>query len=346
MPVEQLRFLDRAAVDDCLRKIDPADVIAATLRHHAQGRTELPPEGYLSWTNSEGAYSRAIAMLGAVPSGGGTAYGMKLINASVSNPRHGMERAGGLSFLFDPETARPVTVAEAGRLSAVRTAAYTVVSLRELGPPDWDAVGLIGTGMLAATHVDLLVDAFPALRRVHVYDLDPDRAAAFRRTVGARHPGLTVEVAPDARAVAAGAPVLITVTTSNDPYLPAEWLPAGGFVAHVSLGDLTEEVFLGAEALYVDDAELIQDNPRRIMGRLMREGSLVWPHDPGAPTGAGRVIDGSLGQVLLGQVPARRPSTGYVVSNPFGMAVLDVALMNAVAAVAEQVDAGQRLALF
>jgi N-[(2S)-2-amino-2-carboxyethyl]-L-glutamate dehydrogenase len=40
-------------------------------------------------------------------------YGMMLINASVSNPAKGMERAGGLSFLFDPETARPVMIAEA-----------------------------------------------------------------------------------------------------------------------------------------------------------------------------------------------------------------------------------------
>ncbi|AEV81898.1 ornithine cyclodeaminase [Actinoplanes sp. SE50] len=332
MTSESIRFLNRADVAACLSKMDAAEVVAQTLRDHTSGRTELPPEGYLSWSNSAGAYSRAIAMLGAVPDGAAMAYGMKLINASVGNPGRGLERAGGLSFAFDPETARPAVVAEAGLLSAVRTATYTVVSLRELGPESFDTVSLIGTGTLARVHLEAIADAFPAVRRAVVFDLDPARAAAFRDDFAARRPELTVTVADSARHAAGAAPVLITVTTSNDPYIPASWLAGGSFVAHVSLDDLTGEAFRGAEAVFVDDLELIRDNPRRIMGRLLQEGVL---------TGG----DGSLGEVLTGRRPARRPGSGYVISNPFGMAVLDVALIHAVAQVARETGAGQLLDL-
>lgn len=133
MSQESLIFLSRPAVLACLDKLDPVEVAADVLRVQAAGRTEIPAEGYLPWTNSDGAYSRAIAMLGALHREEGPVYGMKLINAAVNNPSKGIERAGGLSFVFDPETARPKLIAEAGYLSAVRTAAYTMVSLRALG---------------------------------------------------------------------------------------------------------------------------------------------------------------------------------------------------------------------
>ncbi|WP_059010054.1 diiron oxygenase [Streptomyces specialis] len=128
----------------------------------------------------EGAACRSLAMPGAVESDDGpAAFGLKLINAATSNPGHGHERAGGVAFLFDPETARPRVLAEAGWLSAARTAAYTVVSLTHLGPRRWDAMTLVGCGTLARAHIDLAARAFPGLARLHLHDLAPPRAEAL-----------------------------------------------------------------------------------------------------------------------------------------------------------------------
>ena len=77
----------------------------------------------MTWTNSRGAYSRSVAMLGAVHETGRDLLGLKVINAAVSNPALGLDRAGGLAFLYDPDTARLRLMAEAGLLSALRTAA-------------------------------------------------------------------------------------------------------------------------------------------------------------------------------------------------------------------------------
>lgn len=336
MAQETLLFLDRTTVMTCLERIDPMDVIASVVRRHTEGRTTLPDEGYLSWTNSEGAYSRAIAMLGAVNDKLGPVYGMKLINASVSNPRHGLERAGGLSFLFDPETARPRVVAEAGYLSAVRTAAYTMLSLRHLALPEWNALSLIGAGALARAHADLLVRAFPNVRHVHVYDIDPARADTFLEWVAERHPHLSAQREMSARAAVGASPVVITVTTSNASYIPSAWIQPGTFLAHVSLDDLTEDVFLNAEGLFVDDVDLIRDNPRRILGRLMQEDKVGK---------AGRTIDATLGQVLVEPARAIQPTSGFVVSNPFGMSILDVGLIDAVAQAAAYLAVGHTVAL-
>ncbi len=352
---EDLLFLDRQAVLECAAEVDLCEVVIQALRQHAEGAVTMPAEGYLPWTNDAGAYCRSLAMLAAVKgSDGAPVLGVKLINAATSNPALGKERAGGLGMLFDHHTARPVVLAEAGWLSAARTAAYTLVSLRHLGPPGWDALALIGCGTLARTHLELLGEAFPQVNSVHLYDLDPGRAAGLADWLGHHCPHLRAHIEPSARAAIGAAPVVVTTTTTDTGYLPAEWLEPGTFVAHVSLADLLPDAFLTAEALYVDDVTLVADNPRRILGALLKDGQIAarGPEEPDSRTthslrnAAVRAVNGTLGQVLTGQVPAVRPRTGHVISNPFGMAILDVALLNAVHEVATHRKTGRRLRLY
>ncbi|MFJ9107689.1 hypothetical protein [Streptomyces sp. NPDC102283] len=343
---EQLLFLDRAAVRACLADIDPVAAVEDVLGAHRAGRTALPAEGYLPWSNSQGAYCRSLAMLGSVGAAADplapVAYGMKLINAATSNPAQGRDRAGGVSFLFDPETARPVVLAEAAYLSAQRTAAYTMSSLRHLGPRQFEEVTLIGCGAQARTHAESLARCFPAVHTLHVHDLLPERATAF--TAWVEHRGLPFTVTRHHRAAeaAAASTVVITLTITDTGYLTPDDLRPGTFVAHVSLDDLLPEVFDRAQALYVDDIELIQENPRRVLGRLLNEGRVLPPGTtkPGVTT-----VRGSLGDVLAGAVPAERPGDGIVVSNPFGMAVLDVGLLARVHAHATAEGIGTRLDL-
>jgi ornithine cyclodeaminase len=328
---DEILIVDRDTVGHCLAKQDPVALVEEMLHHHAAGATVLPAEGYLAWRNGSGAYTRAIAMLGGTDTASGRTYGMKLINASVSNPGLGIERAGGFTVLFDPETARPTALVEAGHISAERTAAYTISTLRTLGPAGFDEVSLVGCGTLARAHVRLLRRDFPEVRRLHVYDLDPDRARQFEADVTERFPTCSVRTHPDAASCVSASRVLVTLTVSDTPYITAGSVRPGTFVAHVSLDDLLPEVFQQAQAVYVDDLELVRDNPRRILGALIRDGGVVVPGTVGAPaSGPGRAITGAYGDVLRGASPAIRPDRGFVVSNPFGMAIADVVMCRAV----------------
>ncbi|MFD7234748.1 ornithine cyclodeaminase [Streptomyces syringium] len=343
---EDLLFLDRSAVLACMTDVDPCAVVERVLRRQAEGRTTLPPEGYLPWTNGEGAYCRSLAMLGAVERDDGPpVLGVKLINAATSNPGHGRERAGGVGMVFDPETARPVMLAEAGWLSATRTAAYTMVSLAHLGPSRWDAMTVIGCGTLARAHIDLLARTFPHVGSVHLHDMAASRAEALAQWTREHHPRLKVHVQDRARAAVGAAPVVVTTTTTDRGYLPAGWLVPGTFVAHVSLDDLLPDVFLTAQGLFVDDVDLVADNPRRILGRMLRDGHVVARADAEVRGGA-RALDGTLGQVLIGERPAIRPTTGHVISNPFGMSVLDVGLLGEIHRVAVERGHGLVLTLY
>lgn len=329
---EELLFLDRSTVLRCATGIDVVAEIDTVLRDHCARRVTMPAEGALYWTNSAGAPCRSLALLGGLARDSGDLYGLKVINAAVDNPGRGMERAGGVTLVFDPETARPRCMAEAGYLSAARTSAYSVLSIDLLGPPSWNSASFLGCGTQATIHIDMMVDRFPALDTVYLFDLDRARTEAFATATTQKHPRLRVVASSSVQDAVGAAPVIITVTTSTTPYIPADWIAAGSFVAHVSLDDLTPGALLGAQALYVDDVDLIRENPQRILGHLLNKEPATY-------------VTGTLGAVLNGTCPVVRPSGGYVVSNPFGMSILDVGLVAAVERRARELGLGHVLEL-
>jgi N-[(2S)-2-amino-2-carboxyethyl]-L-glutamate dehydrogenase len=333
MAEPEMRVLDRGVVERCVAAFDPLDVVESALRSHAAGSAVLPAEAYLEWSNHAGAHCRSVAMPGGVPGRDGLVYGVKIINAAVSNPSAGMERAGGVTMLFDPGTARPYLMADAGYLSALRTAAYTLLSVRHLGPQARESISLIGCGALAREHLRLFARYDPSITVAYIYDLDPSRIRGLADWAALNTPGITIVSCHSAAEAVAASAVVITLTTSRKPYIERDWLRPGCFVGHVSLDDLTENVFLEAEAVFVDDATLVRDNPRRILGRLMAEDKI-------------RAAAGTLGEVLVGTRQAIRPHNGVVISNPFGMSILDIALLEQVARTAEETRLGCLLRVF
>ena len=91
----------------------------------------------------------------------------------------------------------------------------------------------------------------------------------------------------------------------------------------MSLDDVLPEVVTGADLVVIDDWALIAADDRRLLGRMLREGTLAPPGEsrPGA-----RTVDATLADVVAGAHPGRGRDTDVILSNPFGMGVLDVAL--------------------
>ncbi|WP_370937612.1 ornithine cyclodeaminase [Amycolatopsis sp. cg13] len=338
---ESVRFLGRADVVDCLAAVDVvAEVKAALVSHHA-GRTILPAEAYLSWTNQDGAYSRSIGMPGAVlERGTAGVYGMKIINASVSNPARGMERAGGLGLCFDPETARVTAVMEVGVLSAVRTAAVTAIAVEALGYRSARSLAVVGCGTQARVHLALLLARCPDLARITLYDVRQQVAGSLARELAAGHPGVLFSAAATPADAMAEAETALFLTTAAEGYVRPDWVRPGSLLVNASLGDLTDEVLVNASVLVVDDLRLITENPRRPLGRLVNDGRIA-----AQPRENGPSVTATVGELLVGDKTTQRPDAGYAVVNPFGLGILDVALFDAVLRQATSSGAGQILEL-
>ena len=347
-PDGALRYLTRAQVIECCDAVDLVHVVEDALRMHARGEVLLPSEAYLGWRTEDGSPARSLAMPGGLRYDDGPALGVKVMNGSLANRARGVARAEGLLLLFDSETAWPTTLMEAAYISAMRTAAVTAVTAAHLGAPDLDRLAVIGCGTLARAHLSLLAETLPGLTTVSLYDSDARRAKQLADELRCE-PDFRLEVveAADVRGCVRDARLVVPVTTTTDGYIAYDWLEPGTIVAHVSLDDALPEVLDRADVVLVDDWGLVSEDSRRLIGRQFRAGMVraadgSYPPDC-APVEGARRIDGTIGDVLVGRHQGRRTPDDTVLSNPFGMSILDVAVGHAVTRVASERAIGTSL---
>ena len=139
---------------------------------------------------------------------------------------------GGTPFLvvlFSIERAEIEAVVEADLLGQRRTAAASAIAAQRLARDGASALGVIGCGRQAASHVAALREVLPSLERVLVYCRDEQQLAAFCAEHGCEP--------ADARTTAA-CDIVVTATTSREPVLHGEWLRPGATVIAIGANDL------------------------------------------------------------------------------------------------------------
>ncbi|MEW1748993.1 ornithine cyclodeaminase [Streptomyces angustmyceticus] len=338
MTATPITYLDSADVARICADLPVVDIVHDTLLAFAREEAGLTPEAALRWTTASGDSARSLIL----PGWAAGSYGCKIINASLGNHRSGLPRAAGLIVLNDPETARPMCLMEGARISALRTAGVSVAAVRALrAPGGLTRAAFLGCGRQAEVHLELLAEVCPALTEVTLYDRDGERAEERAASWRGAHPEMTFRVAGHARDAVEGAQLTVAVTTTTEPYVELDWVPAGATFVNVSLDDAAESLLLGCDRLFVDNWDLVAADDHRLLGVLARAGRVTGPG--GEAPEKGRAVDAELPALLAD--PTARPvgAQERVVINPFGMGVHDIAVAAAVHAAA--VERGIGLAL-
>lgn len=327
------------------KEVDAVDAVREALAQHAAGEVVIAPEAYLAWSPPSGGEARSISMPGLL-GGEQVRVGVKIINANTANPASGLPRASGLTVIFDADTARPRCVLAASYVSALRTAAVSVLAGQILITADATRAAVIGAGPLAREHCVLLTDQIPQITKVLVFDAIPGRADKLCRELGEQLADSRVDfkMMPDAQSAIEQCDLLITCTTTRHAYVRREWLKEGAVAINVSLDDLCEEVLMTADRLYVDDWALIADDEHRLLGRLARASRVVPPGTRHVPAPA-RAATGTLGQLIRGECQGRQSSSELCVVNPFGLAIEDVSIAHRIYQVAQRMGIGRSLPL-
>ncbi|MEU9891158.1 hypothetical protein AB0M95_37540 [Sphaerisporangium sp. NPDC051017] len=334
---DTLLYLDAAHVTELCLRIDPLEAVTNAFLAVRAGQAGITPEAALRWTASDGTAARSLTL----PAWHTSTYGCKVINACIGNPDRGLPRAHGLIILAHPDTAVPVCIMEGAHLSALRTAAVSLVALRAVRDLSTVRhVGLLGGGRQARTHLELLAPR-TGLETVTVYDADPARGQEFSRYASRLLPGAQIVVADRAEMAVRAGEVVIAATTTTSGYVQIMWLAEGAVFINVSLDDATEALLLGCDHLIVDDWTLVAEDTTRLLGRLAHAGRVTGPgHTP--PPG-GRQADTDIGTLLDSAYLRPIGPRDRIVINPFGMGVHDIALAARVHATALACGAGTRL---
>lgn len=230
----------------------------------------------------------------------------KTVGLSGDNKDKGLPLIGSVINLLDAATGMPVAVMDGAWITATRTAAMSVVAARKLARADAETVLFVGCGVQGYAHLAALAAEFP-LRRILANSRTETSAQAFCEA--ARGDGYAADVIPDLRDGLPDADIIVTSVPHLEdaqPFLDASDLKAGGFIASVDVGrSWIEPGFHALDRLVIDD---------RAQEALI------------GPCVDLDQVDGDLGELVNGAVPARTGDAQRCAYVSRGLGYADLAL--------------------
>ena len=309
---------------------DSVDAVASAMRSVSAGSTIMPLRQVMRLPGGRGA-------LGTMPGylGDPECFGIKLLSLFPGNPAVGLSSHLGLYMLCEAGNGRPLALMEASALTAIRTAAASVVATRALARANSSVLAIIGTGEEAHSHLE----AFQAVRpfeRLLVWGRNP--VAARRLADRARELGIgSASVVPSVPQALAEADVVCTVTASPEPLLSGADVRPGTHLCLVGASiPSTREVDDACVAMsrfYVDYRA----------SAMAQAGELLHAIGAGAVTESHVVAE--IGEVLSGIRPGRGSDAEVTVYKSLGVAAQDLAAATLVYRRAVELDIGTLAAI-
>lgn len=244
------------------------------------------------------------------------AIGLKAVTFFPGNEGTERDTHQGAVLLYDGRNGSLLAVMDGTAITAIRTAGASGAATRHLARSDAKVLALLGSGVLARTHLEAMLAVRP-LTQVRVYSLTAERAARFADAQKAKHPGLDVVPAASVKEAVDGADIVCTVTSSKEPVLRGEWLTPGTHVNAVGASVATARE-LDAEAVrrsrvFVDRMESAQAEAGDFL--LARaEGAVGDDH-----------LLGEIGDVITGRIEGRVTAGDITLYESVGVAAQDLA---------------------
>ncbi|HKY93763.1 MAG TPA: ornithine cyclodeaminase family protein [Kiloniellales bacterium] len=234
----------------------------------------------------------------------GSPLAVKQVAVFEGNLARGLPNHLALIALFDPSTGAPLCIMDGTAVTAIRTAAAAVLSVRLLARPDARVVTLVGAGVQAREHLRLLplVRDFANIRIASLVPEDAERLAAMQ-------PGAVAVT--ELRKAVAESDVVCLCTHSYAPVIEPAWVRAGTHVTSVGYAPPSGEMpleLLRRGSLFVETREAFAPTPI------------------GCPELAGLDPEraSELGEVLAGLRPGRRSAQEITLYKAMGTAMEDL----------------------
>jgi ornithine cyclodeaminase len=259
---------------------------------------------------------------------------MKWIASYPENHQRGLDRASAAIILNSVETGIPIALFEGSVISAKRTAAGAALTAREVAVDKQPAkVSQIGCGLINFETLRFLRHIFPSLKEVHIFDLQAENARKYKQKVGETFAGLEVVVLDNPNSAFTDFSLVCLATTAVKPHISdASIFRKGSTILHTSLRDFTGEVILNSINI-VDDV----DHVSRAETSIHLAQKMNGHHD---------FIRADMPQILLGEVQGRQHDDEVIISSPFGLGILDLAVSDLIYKLVLSENIGTRIPSF
>ncbi|MGC1907986.1 MAG: ornithine cyclodeaminase family protein [Candidatus Dormiibacterota bacterium] len=288
---------DVASVLSGLELLDP---IAKALMSYSSGAATSPPRAGApapqGWLGAMPAYlpERSLAA--------------KLVTVFPGNMASGHPTHQGIVALFDAEDGHPLCILDARHITAVRTAAVTALSVRELARSGARVLTVLGSGEQARSHLQVV----PSVRQfseVRLAARNQERGQVLASEFPDCH------LLPSFEQGVRGADVVLCCTNSPEPVVRLSWLSRGVHLASVGMGAELDEYTVRESRLFVEWRGAVSSPPPA--GAIELQGL-----NPEAVT--------ELGELLAGTQPGRLSAEEVTLFKSTGLGVEDAAVARAV----------------
>lgn len=275
--------------------LDPNELLSALeegFKALSAGQLEVPPR------NQVGAPKGALlGMYAFMP---GKPFSVKLVSIfHESIPSH-----QAIITLFDSETGAPIALMDGEHITAMRTAAASLLSIKHLARQNAKNVAIIGTGVQGASHLKM-IQTLVGIEEIWIASRQHSAASALAAHASNAHSTDSIHQA------VANADIVCLCTSSPEPVIKKEWLKDGVHITSVGYrppgGELPRDV-IEASHLFVESKRAFEAPPA---GSAELQGL-----DPDFGT--------ELGELLLKQKPGRRSETETTVYKSMGHAMEDL----------------------
>ncbi len=227
--------------------------------------------------------------------------------------------------LFDSEIGTPVAFMDGEYITAMRTAAASILSIKHLARKDSKRLAIIGAGVLGAAHLKM-IETLSGLDEVLIASKDFSKAQALALHASNAHAVDSIHQA------VSHADVVCLCTSSLGPVIQADWLKEGVHVTSVGYrppgGELPRNL-VEVSHIFVESKVAFNAPP---VGCSELQGL-----DPESGT--------ELGEMLLKQKPGRRSENEATIYKSMGHAMEDLVAANLVYEKAKAKNTGQTIEL-
>ena len=259
----------------------------------------------------------------------GLTLGLKSGGYWPGNLAQGLANHQSTVFLFDPDTGRPSAMVGGNHLTAIRTAAASSVSIKYLARENATTLGIVGAGHQSHFQIRAAVRQRP-FERVVAWNLHPEMLDRLEETLH----GLGLEFERMERPeLCAAADVIITITSSHDALLMADWIRPGTHLACMGTDTAgKQEVdaqLVAAATVFTDEiaqSVTIGETQHAISSGLLDQEAIT-----------------PIGDVINGDHRGRGSADETTLFDGTGVGLQDLAVAKAVVALAKQQGAGQQV---
>ncbi|MCS7095308.1 MAG: ornithine cyclodeaminase family protein [Thaumarchaeota archaeon] len=306
-----MRFLSDEDVERVVSMRDTIEAVERAFALYSTRRVQMPPRVHVPVHEHNGTI---LLMPCYVPEM--RVFTVKYVTVYPENPSKGLPTIYATLLASDPSTGEPKVLTEARVLTGMRTGAATAVSIKYLAKSKEGVLGIVGCGYQARWQLRASLEVM-RVERLRLYDIARSKAVEFADEVSRRH-GVDVEIAEDVKDLATRSDVIVTATTSTEPFLRAEWVKQGTHIS--SIGAFTPQM-AELDAKLVASAKVVVDSREAATAeagdiiQAVQKGLMRWED-----------VYAELGEIVARIKRGRESEDEVTVFKSVGLAVQDAAV--------------------